>query len=245
MEAKQIDLGKVLSEISSSEKRSQRRSVIYTVVSLLIGAIWLSYSIIEVSSLRREASGLRKEKANLDTDIARGKDKIEGLQADISRLDELRYARLREWGWLEETIAKVEQSAKANDERQAIASDTDTPANLERRKSITIEYFLKNVDKDKVLAALGGLGFTALRQSPALGTTPTNAVWFGRSVQIDDAKLVAYTLIRAGIQIKDIRPYLVSEGRDSLIQVGGRPLAVNKPVWTVERISAAKEFPRE
>ena len=37
MEAKPIDLEKVLSEISAGEKRSQRRSVIYTVVSLLIG----------------------------------------------------------------------------------------------------------------------------------------------------------------------------------------------------------------
>jgi len=235
MEAKQIDLGKVLSEIGASEKRSQRRSVIYTIVSLLIGAIWLSYSIIEVSNLR-------KEKADLDTGITSGKETIARQKTEISKLEDLRYTRLREWGWTDETIAKVEQSVEANNERQQIASTT--PADLERRKHITIEYFLKNVDKDKVLAALGGLGFT-FQPSRAIGTTPTNAIWFGRSVQIDDVKLVAYTLIRAGIQIRDIRHYMVSEGRDSVIQVGGRPRAVDKPVWTVERIAAAPDFPRE
>ena len=242
MEARQIDLEKVLSEIRTSEKRSQRRSVIYTVVSLLIGAIWLSYSIIQVSSLRTEVSNLRNEKADLDSKITVGRGTIDGQEKEIKRLEELRYTRLREWGWTDETIARVQQSVEANNEREQIA--LITPADIERRKKTTIEYFLKNVDKEKVLAALAGLGFT-LRQSPPVVGTPTNAIWFGPSVQIDDVKLVAYTLIRAGIQIRDIRHYMKSEGRDSVIQVGGRPLAVDKPVWTVERISAAKDFPRE
>lgn len=235
MEAQQIDLGKVLSEISASEKRSQRRSIVYTVVSLLIGAIWLAYSIFQVSSLRKEVSGLTQEKATLDT-------AIEGQKTEITRLDDLRYTRLREWGWTDQTIATVEQSVEANNQREQIASTT--PADLERRNNTTIKYFLKNVDKEKVLAALGGLGFT-LMQSPPVGRTPTNAIWFGPSVQIDDVKLVAYTLIRAGIPIQDIRRYMVSDGRDSQIQVGGRPLAKDNVVWTVERISAAKDFPRE
>jgi hypothetical protein len=55
---------------------------------------------------------------------------------------------------------------------------------------------------------------------------------------------VAYTLIRNGIEIRDIRPFLNSSGRETLIQVGGRVAAADKPVWTVERIEAATEFPR-
>jgi hypothetical protein len=243
MDAKPIDLGKVLSQLSANEKRSQRRSVIYTVVSLLIGGIWLSYSIIQVSNLRKEVSGLTQAKAELDKEI-------EEKKIENERLGELKRTLLREWGWTDktigndETIGKEEETLEANNQRQAIASTTDTPANLERRKNITIEYFPKDFDKDSVRAALRGLGFTTLiRESP--GTTPTNSVWFGRSVHVDDVKLVAFTLIRAGVEIRDIRPYLDSGGRESLIQLGGRPLAVNKPVWTVERISAAKDFPRE
>lgn len=238
METKPIDLERVLSEISAGEKRSQRRSVIYTVVSLLIGGVWLAYSIFEVSRLWEEASTLRTESTRLEKEITSKTNELRDLSE--------RTSKLKKWGWLPETIAKADQSVSADHEFEAIKSATDTPENLERRRKLTIEYFFKDVDPDRVWEALGELGFTRPAQpSPALGKTPTNAVWFGRSVQRDDVKLVAYALIRAGIQIRAIRPFLVSEGRDSLIQVGGRPLAVDQEVWSVERISAAKEFPRE
>ncbi|MGB7947259.1 MAG: hypothetical protein WCH75_06225, partial [Candidatus Binatia bacterium] len=76
---------------------------------------------------------------------------------------------------------------------------------------------------------------------------PTNAIWFGSPVDIEDVKLVALTLIRAGVQIRAIRPiqdYLVNKKDLPLIQVGADSSVVNDPPLTVEQIRAASRFTR-
>jgi hypothetical protein len=62
---------------------------------------------------------------------------------------------------------------------------------------------------------------------------------------VEDVKLVALTLIRAGVQIRAIRPSQLPAKRDlPLIQVGADVSVVNDPVLTVEAIQRATRFTR-
>ena len=66
-------------------------------------------------------------------------------------------------------------------------------------------------------------------------------------MSVDDVKLVALTLIRAGVQIRAIRPiqdWLVSKKDLPLTQVGADSIVVNDPVLTVEDIQRASRFTR-
>ena len=137
----------------------------------------------------------------------------------------------------------VSQSRYAN---QALQQSLPR-AGREKRKSVVVEYFPKNVDENKVEAALTELGFTLRKPAAIVQQIPTNAIWFGSPVDIEDVKLVALTLIRAGVQIRAIRPiqdYLVNKKDLPLIQVGADSSVVNDPPLTVEQIQAASRFTR-
>src|SRR5262249_11627339 len=124
-----------------------------------------------------------------------------------------------------------------------VPAESASTTAFERRGNTNLEYFLKDVDQEKVLNAIKDLGFNAKSTAP-VGNTPTNAIWFGSQVDIEDVKLVAYALIHAGVNIKDIRPFAKSEGREDVIQIGGRPAAVEKPPLTIEQIKAVNQFTR-
>ena len=83
------------------------------------------------------------------------------------------------------------------------------------------------------------LGFDLEPKKPKVLDIPTNSIWFGEKVNIDDIKVVAYTLIRAGIQIQAIEYFKQPSGsKASLIQVGASRFVVNDPIFTVEMIRA-------
>jgi hypothetical protein len=63
----------------------------------------------------------------------------------------------------------------------------------EKRRAITVEYFLKNVDENKVEAALAEFGFSVRKPPAVVHAIPTNSIWFGSPVDIEDVKLVGLT----------------------------------------------------
>jgi hypothetical protein len=155
---------------------------------------------------------------------------------------------LKQFGVSRETVVRagtdsqlVRQSLTANQQLQQAGSAGDR----DRRRGITVEYFPKNVDGTKVEAALMELGFTVRKAPPIVRELPTNAIWFGMPVSAEDVKLVAMTLIRAGVEIKAIScvpAHLVAKRNAPLIQVGADSGIVSWPALKVETIVATKQF---
>jgi hypothetical protein len=144
---------------------------------------------------------------------------------------------------LEKEIAEKQKFLQVISTSLGVPVESASTAAFEQRRKTTVEYFLKDVDQEKVLGAIQDLGF-AVKPIEPIGNTPTNAIWFGSQVDIEQVKLVAYALVHAGVNIKDIRPFARSEGREGTIQIGGRPGAVDKPALTIEQIKAVKQFTR-
>jgi hypothetical protein len=103
-----------------------------------------------------------------------------------------------------------------------------------------IQYFSKDIDKSVVLQALQDAGFHFDQKKPQLPNDRTNAIWVGDPVPLSDAKVVALTLIRAGVQIQSIMAFPVNSSNRGLhrIQIGAYPRMDDKPVWTVEQVQS-------
>lgn len=153
---------------------------------------------------------------------------------------------LSTFGWQRERIQNanvidVQESLQAEKERQLAAAKT-APS---QRKNITIQYFPKDVDREKVEAALQELGFRLVAGRTRVSNVQTNAIWFGKDVPVADVKLVAYTLMRAGVKIKIIRPFARNAGRDRVIQVGSDGNFINASPLTVQELRNKTTFERQ
>lgn len=217
---------------------------------------WLSYILIVflLSACIFDVVFKTNNNRRSEEELSWSKDRIKELitilstfrqetNTTLSNLSKL----LISYGWAAEklnegTIENIQQSLLANNERNNLTSSQD---NL-RRNKITIQYFPKDVDKDRVEIALKELGFRLAEGSTRVPNIATNAIWFGTNVKTEDVKLVAYTLIRAGIRIKIIRPFRNPHGyRASLVQVGADAVYVNSKSLTVEQIKLINRFVRE
>jgi hypothetical protein len=105
---------------------------------------------------------------------------------------------------------------------------------------ITVRYFQKDADQDRVKSVLSVIQRrynTEITPSvEALADVPTNCIWYGAGVSIEDAKIVALRLVAAGIQIKAIKPMRSPKEKTRDIEVGGeRSWLYSKPL-TVDEI---------
>jgi hypothetical protein len=142
------------------------------------------------------------------------------------------------------TIRVVQQVQAADASRNAIL--TQTQASNQRQKAV-VWYFPKDVDGPKVVAALEQGGFSVVQKSgnPANQALPTNAIWVGDNVTLDQAKFVALTLIRAGVEIKALRRLRNGQGdRATVIEVGSDASLQSAPPLTAEDVSKLNQLPQ-
>lgn len=187
---------------------------------------------------------LLKEKSRLEKDLT---DKQEQLEQIHGQLDEARKVLLainpilEKYGVLKKLTVDdlksdlVKQSFEANQEIQR----TLAQANSERR--VPVWYFSKdvNVDPRAVRESLQELGFNVLENNAPRPDLPSNTVSFGESISPNEAKLVVYTLIRAGIPIKAM---CRNPRTGPVIQVYGDERLLNKPPVTVQQILNKNQF---
>jgi hypothetical protein len=218
------------------------------------GGKLLMLTLFAVSAMAAIAFSYQKEKESTakelryQADISSLKEENKKLHKDISDTPQKTVDLLR-YGYTKSSAQRasseqVSQSKEANTKLDTIKdSDTNRKNN---RSTITVEYFPKDIDSVVVKSTLETLGFNS-KIGKAKNPLSTNAIWFGSNVNIEDVKLVAYTLIRAGIQIKTIRPFRddSSNAHTSLIQVGTDRNYENKSPLSVNKILKTSEFRRD
>ncbi len=138
------------------------------------------------------------------------------------------------------TAEQIKVSLEADKYRKELVIESTHDS----RSSVTVQYFPKNVDGETVENALRELGFLDVKKGkPGIPSVSTNAIFYGHKVPLSSVKLVATTLIRAGVAIKHIRPFHESDGREMLIQVGAGTKYVSKPTLSLSMIREAGSFP--
>lgn len=216
---------------------------------MLILAVFTAIGTIASSYHSSESA--KVEKQELQNRINELKDQNKQLMEKIKKIPDetaVIISKLQKFGFSyerarEATPQEIMQSKNAN---QKLILSQSSNQDIERRKAITVEYFPKNVDPNVVISALEQLGFKFKAGTANVKNIPTNAIWFGSNVSLEDVKLVAYTLIRAGVKIRTIKPFR-EPSKDhwaSKIQVGADGDYKDSPPLTVEQIRDATDFPR-
>ena len=165
--------------------------------------------------------------------------------------------QLKASGWADNKIKELlsplsqtfEQNRQANNlleaqyTRRTPNNIPNVPSNLEypSSNSVTVEYYYKDKDYDrsafeKVLKDLG-FKLSLIKSSTDM---PINGIRYGKNVNIEDVKAVAYIMLRAGIQIRSIEPFNNTElsiKKPSVIQIAAYyPYNKTDIIWTVERV---------
>lgn len=104
--------------------------------------------------------------------------------------------------------------------------------------AITIQCQSHEADQAPVRDALEPLGLH-LEFQPSRVPIPTNAIWFGPEVPIEEVRRVALALIEAGIPLREIVPIRRPRPEHAaMIQVGGHPSLRKRPVITPDQIES-------
>jgi hypothetical protein len=243
-----IELDK-LKQADSYQKfdRIAKFSNLTGVLILILLFILFVYGTIRYNKLGKEIQLLEEKKQN-------ELNKLDSLATEYKALDlkkkDLQKELMNKKGLPSDSI----QSASANGllEKSISADDAikSIVSNYKPSSNVSIAYYAKTVDEKEVAIELETLGyhFAPKQATVNMGQKATNAIWFGVDVPIDDLKIVALALLRAGVPIKGIRSFK-SNARSSnykrnIIEVGASVDLEALPILTVDQVKNASQFER-
>ena len=106
------------------------------------------------------------------------------------------------------------------------------------KSTLRVEYFIKQADGAVIAPILRRFGFRIDIKQP-INTIPTNHIWVGNNVTLDETKQLAFALIRAGVELRAVGRFQDGSGaKANLIQIGSDPAIQSQPVLTVDQITA-------
>ena len=227
----------------------------------LLGGVVLALTVAwrssqEANVLRDKAEAVAKTERELrgraETAERAARDSLAKAEAAQRRAEDkaAQVQLLAQYGWVRDASAGLNEAqvreAQAADQALTALLGQESAADRARRAATTLEIWAKDADENKVRGALQRLGFRMQDRQANVRALASNALWFGSAAHVDDVKLVALALMRAGVTIKAIRP-LQREfaNRDlPLVQVGADVAITNLPPYTVERLLATTRFVR-
>lgn len=139
------------------------------------------------------------------------------------------------------------QILAANKYRMELISTKLPSSRLETK----LWYYTKEIDTPELESALKEMGFTVENKTAKQNQAndPTNAVWYGPGVDVEDYKAVIVSLIRAGIDIQRAGPSCKNlSNKKGVIEVGSSDLAsglidgIVKPTKSIQEIRNARSF---
>ncbi len=126
-----------------------------------------------------------------------------------------------------------------------VSPPPDQPPMVQRSRPITVTYLAKDINSDALKQVFKKLGFTAESRYPNGVNMASNVIYYSPDVSVDDVKVIAFTLIRAGLQIRAIQPLPPTNQQTAKIEVAAVPAWQTQSPLTVEMIrNSALPLPR-
>lgn len=225
--------------------RSSRIGALVSALGLLalIGSI--AYSSIHLARIRTEVDAKQQELSALQRALDETATKLRQQQEALKQTTPL---ALQTLGYKNPDAPVDPRALTESVEAKRAAEQLAVPGERGRRSMITLQYYEKRLDDEVnmrvVLSALSEAGFSLQRKQAQLPGVPTNAIFCGPDVRSEDMKLVALTLIGAGIQIRTIEALLPHVSKPRLIQIGADLATRNAPPLTTKQILDAPSICR-
>lgn len=254
-------LGGILGLNSDPKERARNRLILAV---LLISA--LASIAIAVSGHQADATQKKSDDENISF-LKQSLTQVLGNTQDIKTL----LARvLSGFGVAQARVESIQKNGLASSDDLKLVQEGITgddliktllaPVQTENQKQqTTVVYYAKDVDPAVVngstlssfgpalISSLLQAGFkpvqtTLGRKNPNLST---NAVWVGQDVPIEQAKFVAYTLMRAGVKIRAIRPFSGTDRKPNEIEIGADQAILNRQPLSYDQIQALQTLSRD
>lgn len=134
----------------------------------------------------------------------------------------------------EQLIASSREADQAL--REMLQAQTERDA--QRHARTRLEIWAKEIDGQRVRTALADLGFDTVVRVANVTNVATNALWMGCGARVEDLRLVALALLRAGVTLRWIGA--VPEGNPNrpamLIQVGAGQQLAALPALSADKV---------
>lgn len=223
---------------ASRRAANVRRNWIFILLCAVCAAVLLLY----VYALRQRAEADRRRaeavtsEAQAKVALSEAEDARKSADRQKAQLDVAYAALFSQFGGVGASLTPdefKERMAASLDANSALQEAASSDADKARRAGTRVRVFIKNkadeksVDAEIIEGTLMEKGFPSLdmEQSHARAA-PINSIWAELDeVSIEDVKVVAYTLIRAGFQIRYVGIYPGKKlwARIPTIRVGGDP----------------------
>lgn len=212
---------------NNKEKRIRAIGILFAILPIAFGFVWLIYTQNRVNKINQEYADIVSKKtiAKHDLDSIR---ELLNLQKAKTKV-----VKLESTGYVVQTDRDLEVRSQAD---SALALLLQTPGAVNSK--LTLQYFRKSIDEDKIWLSLRGLGyrFKETASRPNVDAVRTNGIFYGAHAKLLDIKIIALTLIRSGCKIE--RVYGPSSTPD-LIQIFGTPRPGSDTSLTVKKIMDA------
>jgi len=245
MEKEKSSLSHLIEQSDAKEKSLRKRVVLFAFIPVAIAIILL---LVIQKELKESALQIKLNQEEIDTQKLELDSLARGVVDLYERYDSLQISVLNAWGYSLGDLSK--EALRSSRIQRSLSANREVLKILEKKRdysSVQLRYYPKGIDQDKVVLALMELGFQPILLPPVrrLEKSPSNSIWFGANTDPEDIKLVAYSLLRAGIEIKSIRPFKNFHGpKIDAIEIGGDLQLVDSPPLTFEQIYVAAEFSR-
>lgn len=112
-------------------------------------------------------------------------------------------------------------------------------------RDVRVVYYPKSSDGATVAGVLQKLAFP-FDKADSVNAIPTNTVWFGDRVAVQDVKTIANALLQAGVNVRAIRRFHDgADWRAKVVEVGASPKRMTGPAMQPKDVDGSKDFPRD
>lgn len=220
-------------EVNSLKEALRDLKVVILIFLILIStAVSIIYSIREEEKYSKEIKDKDVKRAALHRTAKDTNSEVRKLKGEVGKLTDriLQEFRINDSENLDPS--SIKEIFRIDDLRAQIIANSRNERN---RSRLTVQYFPKYKDNEKIYLALKELKFKKLDEiknedlkksnfdiiegKSIFTQHKTNAIYYGTNVDEENRKLVILTLLRAGLNIEGAFKFKDSKGRENLIQI--------------------------
>jgi hypothetical protein len=238
------ELAALEKKLNSMERTSRTRVIVSLTIVVLVGIVLMIYITVAVRAKSAELQARTIELQAKTTELSllndstkKVKDKLDSLKKEISKLETYSLKGFGKSDMAAENISKKE-AAQIFALSDTIERILDT---AKVSKNVKIRYFPKKGDPQGVVVGiLQKLGYepVIIPARTEMTGLPTNVIWYGAKVPKNEIIIAALHLIRAGVPLKAIKPFVNRPAKEWSIEIGASVISNDKPLLTSKNVLA-------
>lgn len=215
----------LLNDVTKKENSRRNKIVLATILPILTALALLYYFSTKIMASRNQVQALNQKVDSLNTVLSNYNKQIDSINKIYKGVE---FNFTEDFGWTPKDVIGKD-SLKIVISQKAHSKIIEFLKLQKVNTKSTVRYYTKASDKGKIDQTLLKCGFRNIKIFTTYyrDKSPTNTIHYSKDVSDENIKVVAFALLRAGIDLKAIIPY---------------PKAVQKFKHHSIEISGTKEF---